>query len=452
MLNKRDKNQLFFWIIIVLIHLGYFAITVINGHMYMADSNEYLQQVFNVKNYSSFYCLDFNQPLNMHFFTKRPPLYGLFILFFKTIIDSNFFVLFVQNILSLLNIIVLVKILSFYMFSYDFKKIILLLLVLLPVQFIYNNMIMSEILLQTLLFFSFFYFFLFIQKNKTGYIIACNIFLALAVLTKPVLLYFWIPNLILLIFLFWRKRRIEILLSGLIMPLVIFLLSFYNYNVTGSFHYSSIRQMNLVGYNSALLLVNVYGEEEGWKKMVEIRNHLDPINNFSELQKEEDRMGYEIIMAHKCEYAKYHIKGIINFFMDPGRFDLNNYLGIKEGNNTGLLYVFTNEGYIGVFKFILRQPFYMIFYISVVLIVNIVFVVSLISFIFEKKVRKELKIFLFMLIVYLSFFSGPLGTMRYKVHVIPLILITIPFFFEKLKNKIDKRKSISIQNPSFLKN
>ena len=384
----------------------------------------------------------------MHFFTKRPPLYGLFILFFETFLNSNYFVLFIQNILSVLNIIVLIKLLDYFNFSHDYKKTILLFLIFLPVQFIYNNMIMSEILLQTLLIWSFFSLFLFIQRGKTGYIIAFNIFLALAVLTKPVLLYFWIPNIIFLAYLFWARRRFSILISGLIMPLVIFLLSLYNYNVTGSFHYSSIRQMNLVGYNGTLLLVNVYGDETGQRKMAEIRDHLNKIENFSQLQKEEDSIGYVLIMNNKTEYAKYHIKGMINFFMDPGRFDLNNYLGIKEGNNTGLLYAFTKDGYSGIFRFIYHQPFYIIFYFVIVLTVNILFVLSLINFVFVREVKKEYKIFLFMIILYLCFFSGPLGTMRYKVHVIPFLLFTVPFLFEKIKNKIINRKT----NPLKIKN
>jgi hypothetical protein len=448
MLKNFKKDYLYFLLFVFFIHLIYFVIAVINNNIFMADSYEYLQQAFNIKNYASFYCLDFNQPLNIHFFTKRPPLYGIFILVFKIIYDSNFSVLFVQNILSFLNIVGIIKLLNNYHFTFDIKKTMIAVLIFLPVQFIYNNMIMSEILIQTFLFWSFYYFCLFIEKNKLSYIFICNVFLACAVLTKPVLLYFWIPNLILLIYLLWKRRKAAILLSGLIMPLVIFLLSYYNYHTTGSFHYSSIRQMNLVGYNSAFLLVNVYGEEEGQKRMAEIRKYLSSVEDFSKLQKEEDRIGYELIMNHKYEYIKYHLKGIVNFFLDPGRFDLNNFLGIKEGNNTGLLYVFTKEGYSGIFKFILQQPYYIVLYIFMILLVNIILIISMIYFVFVKGVKKELKIFLFMLILYLSFFSGPLGTMRYKIHIIPLMLLTIPFFYEKIKSRMLKRHNNNELNKS----
>ncbi|MCX6163822.1 MAG: glycosyltransferase family 39 protein [Ignavibacteriae bacterium] len=407
----------------------------------MADSYEYLQQALNIKNYTSLYCLDFNQPINMHFFTKRPPLYGLFILIFKTVFNSNFSVLLVQNILSFLNIIGLIKLLDKFNFSFDFKKLILALLICLPVQFIYANMIMSEILLQTLLFWSFYFFLLYLETNRINYIFLYNTFLALAVLTKPVLVYFWIPNLLLLAYMFFGRRKPLIIISGLIMPLAIFSLSLYNYYTTGSFHYSSSKHINLVGYNSAFLFVKVYGEEEGIKRNIEVRKHLDSIKEFPKLINEEEKIGYGIIMNHKYEYMKFYIGGMLNFFMDPGRFDLNNFLGIIEGNNTGLLYTFTKEGYPGVFKFILKEPIYVVIYISLMILINVILLISLIGFLFVKRIKTELKVYVFVLIFYLCFFSGPLGTMRYKVHILPLLIFTVPFLLEKIKAKPQKQKT-----------
>jgi hypothetical protein len=440
MTKKVYDKSLIFLLLIIIIHIFYFIIAIIYKNIYLADSYEYLQQAFNLKNYSSLYCLDFNQPINMHFFTKRPPLYGLFIMILKTIIDSNYFVLFVQNALSVLNIVGIVKLLENYNFTFNFRKTLLILLVFLPVQFIYNNLIMSEILLQTLIFWSFYYFLMYLEKNKLNYVFIYNIFLALAVLTKPVLLYFWIPNLLLLLYLVFKNRKPVIILSGFIMPLIIFSLSFYNYYTTGCFHYSSIKEMAMLGNNGAFLFVKVYGEEEGTKKIIEVRNHLDSIKDFSNLIKEEDRIGYEIAMNHKFEYIKFHTAGMVNFFLDPGRFDINNFLGIKEANNSGLLYTFTKEGYLGILKFILKQPIYIITYLVFMFIVNIIMIVSLINFIFVKNVNAAIKIFLFSIILYLCLFAGPLGTMRYKVHIIPLLLFIIPFLLEKVRTKFIKIK------------
>jgi hypothetical protein len=198
--------------------------------------------------------------------------------------------------------------------------------------------------------------------------------------------------------------------------------------------------MAMLGNNGAFLFVKVYGEEEGTKKIIEVNKHLDSIKDFSNLIREEDRMGYEIVLSHKYEYMKFHVAGMMNFFLDPGRFDIYNFLGIKEANNSGLLYTFIKDGYSGVLKFIFRQPAGIIVYLFVVFIVNIFLMISLINFIFVKKVNAVLKIFLFSLILYLCLFSGPLGTMRYKVHIIPLLLFTIPFLWEKIRTRLKKQK------------
>lgn len=439
MLKEEERKRYIFWISVTVIHVIYFVVAVINKHIYMADSYEYLQQAFNIRNFGSFYCLDFNQPIEMHFFTKRPPLYGLLIMVIKVIYNSDFLVLFVQNVLSMLNIIGLMKILDKQNFNFDFRKLVLVFLICLPAQFIYANMIMSEMLLQTLLFWSFYFFLLFTEEGKTRHIILCNILLALAVLTKPVLVYFWIPNLLLLIYLSIKMKRPRIVFAGALMPVVIFALSLYNYYTTGSFHYSSIKHVSLTGYNSAFLNIKVYGEEEGTRRNLEVRAHLDSIKSFPEVIKEEERIGYGIILEHKYEYMKFHLSGMINFLMDPGRFDIYNFLGIKEDNNTGLLYTFTKEGYSGVLRFILRQPVHIILYILLVMIANILLLISLIHFIFVKSIRVEVRIFLFVLIFYMCLFSGPLGTMRYKLHVIPVMLFTIPFFFGYIRMKFFRK-------------
>ena len=443
MFKDKDKKLLFLGIAIIIVHLFYYAIAFKNGFIYMADSYEYLQQSLNIRNYSSFYCLDFNQPLKIQFFTKRPPMYGLFILTLKSLIYSDFFVLFMQNVLSLINIYGLLKILEKFKFSFNAQKTLLCLGLFLPFQYIYCNMIMSEILMQSLIFWSFYYFILYIKEGNTVYVFAYNIFLTLAVLTKPVLLYFWIINFLLLFIIFMKRRKLLPLIAGAIMPIAIFLYSWYNFNVTGSFHYSSIKQMSLIGYNSAFLLVNIYGEEEGQRKISEIRDHLKSIENFQELQKEEDKIGYEIIMSHKYEYAKYHMKGMVNYLLDPGRFDINNFLGVKEENNSGLLYVFTKEGYLGVLKFILKQPIYVILYLLFVMIINILLLISFINFISVKNINIEIKLFLVLMIFYMCFFSGPLGTMRYKIHVIPLMLFTVPFLIEKIKYFFSKKHTVT---------
>ena len=419
----------------------YFVLTLFSKNIYLADSSEYLNQVINMGKHLNWYCGDFNEQIDLDLFSRRPPMYGLFLFLIKSIVNSDFAVLFVQSALSIFNILGVLSLLNFYKFNVSSNRVVLIFVILYPSQLLYCNLIMTEILFQTFLFWGFYNIFLFLKDNKFNHLLYYNILIALATLTKPVLFYFWIPNLLFLTYLFLRKRKFPIILSGFIPLIVVLLISSYNYNKTGYFHYSSIKNNNLLYYNSYFLLIRVYGKEEGSKKFAKIVEHVNSINDYSIKSSEKERIGFETILDNKLSYAKFQSKGMLNFFLDPGRFDLINFIGIKEKNNEGLLFAFAREGYSGVMKFILNQPIYIVIYLIIVLLINIVMIASIIYLPFVKRIDVNLKIYFFLILVYLSFISGPFSTLRYKIPIYPIILFTIPFFVEGLKNRFLTRSS-----------
>lgn len=424
-----------FWASIVIVHILFFVVFYYSYNIYMADSIEYLMQAYNIKEHLSFYCADLTKEINPALYTKRPPMYGIIILTIKSIYNSNYFILFVQNLLSIANIVGLIKILQEHKFEFDVRKSIYVFIVLFPAQYIYVNMIMSEILLQTLIFWAMFNLFYYVKNKNPRSILYYNILLALAVLTKPVLVYFWIPNLIFMAYLYYRNKKVSIILSGLIQPLVVLLFSYYGYTTTGNLSYSSQRPVNLLDYYATFLLISVNGEDEGWRKYGEIHSYLDTIKDYSRMSKEAERIATEIILDNKIEYAKLHAKGMLNYFFDPGRYDLNYLLSIKEKNHSGLMFAFAKGGYREVVNFVLRQPYYVIVYLALMLVINLCLILSLILFLFNRKVSAEIKFFILFIALYMSFLSGMLGTMRYKIHIYFLLLFTIPFAFEYIKSK-----------------
>lgn len=424
-----------FWSLIAAVHILFFVVFYYNYNIYMADSIEYLMQAFNIKSHLSFYCADLTKEINPALYTKRPPMYGLIIMILKGIYSSNYFINFFQNILSIANIAGLLKILKEYKFELDTRKSLFVFIVLFPTQYIYTNMIMSEILLQTFLFWALYNLFYYIKHGKNHNIVIYNLLLGLAVLTKPVLVYFWIPNLVFMVYLYYKNRKAAIVLSGLIHPICILLFSYYGYISTGNFSYSSQKPVNLLDYYATFLLISVNGEEAGWKKYEEIHNYLDTIKGYSQMSKEAERIATEIILDNKLEYTKLHLKGMLNYFFDPGRYDLNYLLSVREKNHTGLMFAFAKGGYKEVLAFIWRQPYYVIAYLLFMLIINTCLVLSLILFLFNKRVFVEIKVFILFMSFYMSFLSGMLGTARYKIHIYFLLLFTIPFAIDYVKNK-----------------
>ena len=79
--------------------------------------------------------------------------------------------------------------------------ILFIALAFLPTSLVYTNMIMSELVLETCLFWAFFLLILYLKWPHQRWILFYNLLLALAVLTKPVFVYFWLPNMLFMAYL-----------------------------------------------------------------------------------------------------------------------------------------------------------------------------------------------------------------------------------------------------------
>jgi len=93
--------------------------------------------------------------------------------------------------------------------------ILLALLVLYPAQFIYSNMVMTEILFQFVLMLAAFRLYRYIQTEIINLLWLYQLLLIIAILIKPVMYLFIVPNVILFIVLYYRSRQRLVLISTL---------------------------------------------------------------------------------------------------------------------------------------------------------------------------------------------------------------------------------------------
>jgi len=129
-----------FWIGAVGLHLFAF-IWQISGHLvFTKDSYEYIEAAGN------FFGSDDINNTNPFFITKRTLGYPFFLWILGL---KSTFVFFVQNCLSLFNLWLLSKLVNKQQPKFKFIGLTLL-LILSPAQIIYANLVMAEILLQSL--------------------------------------------------------------------------------------------------------------------------------------------------------------------------------------------------------------------------------------------------------------------------------------------------------------
>ena len=141
----KIKNKLF--VIILIIHAIFFSFKVILGNFFLDDSYEYWHLAKNIKDSFDFYAADIKATIFFENYTKRPPIYGLFILLTSFLLHSKISVLIFQNILSILSVFICLNLFNQYYKNINHKIFIPFFITSLS-QFIYSNYIMSEILFQ----------------------------------------------------------------------------------------------------------------------------------------------------------------------------------------------------------------------------------------------------------------------------------------------------------------
>ncbi len=436
-LSEGQKYVLFFGVL----HAVFFVLALTIGNIQLPDSIDYIWQAENFKSQGSLYAYDFAEPLKIDYYSKRPPFYGLLIWAITSVIPSLYAVLFLQNILSICSAWLVYKLLknNFHIPQPALWSAVLW--VAFPNQLLYANMIMTETLLQFFIIASFYCFMRYFENTeKTGYIIINTILLALAVLTKPVMLYFWVINIVLLLVVGIKYRKFLLPVSVLLIPLVIVLWMQHNYKQTGYRHYSSITHVNLKDYNTKYFLLNKYGEAAADSTIAQINNKAATLPTYKQQAEYIKDTTTSIILGDVWGYGKFHARGMVNFMGDPGRFDYVHFFNIPQANNLGLMH-YISKGDRGELKrFLSTQPLLLIIIMLLSTIANGIVLLLALGYLFVRNTSMWYKIYLVAFVVYIWFLTGAIGAARFKIPIYPLLIIAAALGWEALVDYHAKRK------------
>ena len=401
----------------------------------VGDAQEYINCATNTFDRHEFYCGKFNEAIDFDLYTRRPPFYPLFILILLKLTQSLKVMLFFQNILVFTNAFILLKIMRMYTNRNLVKYLVLIGYFLYPAQIVYGNVIMAEIVLQTLLLYSFYLLIKYEKYKNTGIILLYNIVLTCAVLTKPVLLYFWIINLIIHIIIM-KKSSKHIIFYSLIPLLAIGAWSARNYRVTGVFHFSSIKNHNLLNYNIRSYLTDKYDIEIADSLVSTMETDMNSARNYKEFYKIREEKVTHFLRSNIAGFSIHHMKGVPNFFIDPGRFDLYNFLQLDQ--SVSLLTLYHKHGYKGIINYFFKLPPLILIFLLIIIILNIVIFISFMWFVIGMRLKDFSSIykpFLLMIILYIAVLTGPIGASRFRLPVYPFLLLTLTTINTKIANK-----------------
>lgn len=419
-INLRKWTIGIVFIIICIIATGY--ILKNPETKYTRDSFEYLKISENLKNYGIFYAGDLNSEINPALYSRRPPGYPIFISLSKFIFNKNITIIFMQILLVALNVFVLFRLLSLLKIKDPFRLISILLFILFPTQIIYTQTIMSEIFLQTTLLAGLYFITRYHLSEKVRYLLLFNSAFALGLLIKPILMYFWIPLFIIHIWIFKRNRQLMTLFLPLILIFTMGAWSLRNYSQTGYLHYSSIRPFNLLYYNTHSFLVSKYGVEDADYTISEI-DSISTSLDFRDANEYVERECIKILTNNWFYYGMYHFRGMFFFFIDPGRFDLYNFLGIAT--QRGFFHQISQSGIQGFILTIRNIPATILLILIIIFLINLILLLSLILSLKRSSIPHFILTHILLTIGYFAVLTGPLGASRFKLPIFPYLIVIL---------------------------
>lgn len=423
------------FLFLIVYHLALFY-SLSHEPVLLRDSEEYLNSSKSFITNGNFYAGTQNTETDYRLYSKRTPLYPLILSGFYSLNLHWNFVYVLQVFLGLFNIflalllfnqLVKERLSGYFLFS--------VFLLFTPSQFIYSQFIMADLWLQTFIMICLLSYALFLKTKNSVWLVSLILFSTLAALTKPVFLLALFAVAAVCLYYFIRQKGQKLLVFVVLIPFFSwYSISSQNQKLTGVFHYSSIGYINLLHYNTNLYLNKAIGNAETSKLLEPLMIIPHTKNEFIKNYGEVNMVCKKAISSHLIGYSLFHTKGMVYFFLDPGRFDLYNFLRIEEEESNGFLHKSADENKI---KNMLNEHPFITISLMVIFLVNVLKTLGFIGFIWVQR-KNKLVWAGAILVFYIAFLTGPLGASRFALPV-ELIVICFASLFFAQRFKLWKR-------------
>ena len=283
------------------------------------------------------------------------------------------------------------------------------------------------------------------EKNWRN-IFLCAIFMGYAILTRPVAIY--IP--FLLLFLFWIDQgtwKLKLKNSIIFLTVVFAMVGgwvFRNYQVHQLPAVSSISSTNLLYYNAASLKAWQSGENEALVRK-ELQKEVDEILAISGIQKTEANvsdvekdLAWSIIMQSPIQYGFIHLKSDINNLLPDT--DLLEVLSITSGQSGTLDFIKQNGLFAGITYYFNGSYLPILLLLPFILVLGLEYIGGLVGTVRLIKNRNwYVAMALLMPILYGVLIPGSPSNPRFRVPVMPYLVILAAFGMNTIINKLKTR-------------
>lgn len=437
---KSNKTTLI--IIIILLHLLWFAGGMCWKHFYNGDSYEYIYLAENIK-HGWYYGANPAIPVNDYNLSARPPVYALLLLISYSLFGMHNLPIFIlQNILSVFSCCLILD--TFQRLYPGTKRnwLYVLFLAFYPAQQYFATMLLPDYLLQCFLMLYFRQLTFSIPQPNLKRIMWMSFWLILATLTKPIVYPFLILHLLYALWYSYKMRKALLLLAGMIPLLSLIGYGFWNKSRTGLYHISSVQTHNLIDYNLHNFLNYKYGAAYGDSTIQAINLQIQAKPDLKEKYEFADKEGKRILKDHAASYAFYHLKESIRFFIEPGKSELDLYTGYLSyyfnPDAPNFYKEFKKDGMKGGIRYLQSYPYLPL--LLLVVLFNILRVIGWGLFLYNKRFSISLKLLSGIYILYFAAVTGPVANTRYFLPVLLILssLSALGWYALMTKNKTIK--------------
>jgi hypothetical protein len=383
------------------------------------DSLEYLAAADNLRITGTLYAGPPQNPPSEELYSRRTPLYPVILLILRSVSGGLWLVVLFQVLLSVAGCVLIDKLLRNMGIPHPYRLVAAAVYLVYPPLLIYSHMVMTEAVLQ-------FELLVMLSLASSGLSRPAtygwfNVVLAAAILTKPVMVFAWLPNTLFALYSSYKQRKASLFFLSCLPLVVICGWSARNEFQTGSFHYSSISSVTLRDWNTFHFLVGREGREHAEAFLEGIREQSSG-RSFAEHMAISDSSCKRVILDEAIAYSVFHARGMIFFFVDPGRFDIGRFLGERE--TMGFLEYLSFHGMRGILTLLRELSAPVTIYLAIMLLINACVLVGFLAFTLTRDVTvKPVKAYLVMVVLYVAVCTGPLGASRFRLPVFPYLVV-----------------------------
>lgn len=443
LIGKKDYKFLFF---LTLMHAIFFTMALLYKRIYTGDSFEYVYMAINIKEQGWLYCGNPALPLVTEYLTLRQPVYPLFLMLVYLFTVNNWVVILIQNLVSIFNILYLRRTMRTIGYKRKYDYFFLALVILYPAQFIHCNTIAPDILLQTSVLVYFHHFVLLIKRRSWEHALCMSFALCAGLFIKPVLYPFTIVHCFMLLALatYFRIGLFRLSFAAVLPLVVIMAYMSWNGQRTGKAHFSSNQSFNAI-YYYYFYFVKTKGIDEAKVFLAKERSKIESMPDFEDRYNYANKRGIELLKANFVPYMGFHLLNSGRLLIDPGKGELDMFVGkqtlgqLYKNPKEGFWSSYRKGGYSGVKNYIADNPTFAMS--LVVLVFNFLRLIGLVLFLFNRKQKILIRVFVAGIVAYFAITTGPIANTRYFLPVSLIVIGCAAYGYQKLLLRSRKKYS-----------